>query len=436
MATARHGPRVRVVPARRARVALARGGRPARVPSRRDQGPAFREHRIDRSTAAVRSTSRHADDDDPAIALIDAVAGTLHVLAWNAARLFDDGSLQRTEDRDALVDFDAAARLRLAAGARGDDARLHARQLRPGRSRRPRRSRSWAPADGCDDPEGHEGRVDPPGSRKSRRRSRPSRFGSASGGNELVAAADADPADGECPHDDHHPERHVDDGQAQIRAGLFQIAGAAEPLAGAWRASPATPPHPTRRAPTLCWRRRSRSSRRPPLAERRSRTPSWSWPACGGLRRDGAGPVADERRVRGGQDDHAGPASANRMARLGQPSGPRPEETSIRRGIRRRRRAAGGLQSRPGTALTQMGPITTATGRLPGIRLSKLTRINVTGIDLTRGARERRAPDRHLHRDRPRRAARRRRRAGAGLHPTAVVLGAVGLPWAPGAAFR
>jgi hypothetical protein len=44
------------------------------------------------------------DDDDPTIALIDAVAGTLHVLAWNAARLFDDGSLRRTEDRDALVD--------------------------------------------------------------------------------------------------------------------------------------------------------------------------------------------------------------------------------------------------------------------------------------------------------------------------------------------
>jgi uncharacterized phage protein gp47/JayE len=45
------------------------------------------------------------EDDDPAIALIDAVAGTLHVLAWNAARLFDDGSIKRTEDRDALVDL-------------------------------------------------------------------------------------------------------------------------------------------------------------------------------------------------------------------------------------------------------------------------------------------------------------------------------------------
>lgn len=43
------------------------------------------------------------DGDDPAIALLDAYAGSLHVLAWNAARLFDDGSLRRTEDRDALV---------------------------------------------------------------------------------------------------------------------------------------------------------------------------------------------------------------------------------------------------------------------------------------------------------------------------------------------
>lgn len=45
------------------------------------------------------------DDDDPAIALIDAVARALHVLAWNAARLSDDGSIRRTEDRDALVDL-------------------------------------------------------------------------------------------------------------------------------------------------------------------------------------------------------------------------------------------------------------------------------------------------------------------------------------------
>lgn len=45
------------------------------------------------------------DDGDPAIALVDAVAGSLHVLAWNAARLSDDGSIRRTEDREALVDL-------------------------------------------------------------------------------------------------------------------------------------------------------------------------------------------------------------------------------------------------------------------------------------------------------------------------------------------
>ena len=45
------------------------------------------------------------DDDDPTIALIDAVAGALHVLAWNTARLSIDGSIRRTEDRDALVDL-------------------------------------------------------------------------------------------------------------------------------------------------------------------------------------------------------------------------------------------------------------------------------------------------------------------------------------------
>lgn len=45
------------------------------------------------------------EDDDPAMALIDAFSGALHVLAWNAARLADDGSLRRTEDRDALVDL-------------------------------------------------------------------------------------------------------------------------------------------------------------------------------------------------------------------------------------------------------------------------------------------------------------------------------------------
>ena len=43
------------------------------------------------------------DLDDPAIALIDAYAGSLHILAWNTARLWDDGTLTRTEDREALV---------------------------------------------------------------------------------------------------------------------------------------------------------------------------------------------------------------------------------------------------------------------------------------------------------------------------------------------
>jgi predicted phage baseplate assembly protein len=43
--------------------------------------------------------------DDPAIALIDAHASSLHVLAWNVARLADDGTILRSEDRDALVDL-------------------------------------------------------------------------------------------------------------------------------------------------------------------------------------------------------------------------------------------------------------------------------------------------------------------------------------------
>jgi len=43
------------------------------------------------------------DTDDPAIALIDAFAGSLHILAYSAARLSDDGSILRTQDRDALV---------------------------------------------------------------------------------------------------------------------------------------------------------------------------------------------------------------------------------------------------------------------------------------------------------------------------------------------
>jgi hypothetical protein len=45
------------------------------------------------------------DVDDPAIALIDALAGAFHVLAWNIARLSNDGSIRHTEDRDALVDL-------------------------------------------------------------------------------------------------------------------------------------------------------------------------------------------------------------------------------------------------------------------------------------------------------------------------------------------
>jgi hypothetical protein len=45
------------------------------------------------------------DDDDPAIALIDAFAGSMHILAWNVARLADDATIRRTEDRDALVDL-------------------------------------------------------------------------------------------------------------------------------------------------------------------------------------------------------------------------------------------------------------------------------------------------------------------------------------------
>lgn len=51
------------------------------------------------SGLGVRST------DDPAIALIDAYAGGLHVLAWNGARLADDGTIRRTRDHDALVDL-------------------------------------------------------------------------------------------------------------------------------------------------------------------------------------------------------------------------------------------------------------------------------------------------------------------------------------------
>jgi hypothetical protein len=43
--------------------------------------------------------------DDPAIAVIDAYAGSLHVLAWNAAQLADDATLPRSQDRQALLDL-------------------------------------------------------------------------------------------------------------------------------------------------------------------------------------------------------------------------------------------------------------------------------------------------------------------------------------------
>lgn len=45
------------------------------------------------------------DNHDPTIALIDAFAGSLHILAWNAGRLYQDGTIRYTEDRDALVDL-------------------------------------------------------------------------------------------------------------------------------------------------------------------------------------------------------------------------------------------------------------------------------------------------------------------------------------------
>ncbi len=46
-------------------------------------------------------TTRAADD--PAIALLDAFAGSLHVLAWNAAKLADDGTLARSQDRASVT---------------------------------------------------------------------------------------------------------------------------------------------------------------------------------------------------------------------------------------------------------------------------------------------------------------------------------------------
>jgi hypothetical protein len=41
--------------------------------------------------------------DDPTIALIDAHAASLHLLAWNCERLGEDATITRSEDRDALV---------------------------------------------------------------------------------------------------------------------------------------------------------------------------------------------------------------------------------------------------------------------------------------------------------------------------------------------
>ncbi|OLL27489.1 hypothetical protein BTH42_32105 [Burkholderia sp. SRS-W-2-2016] len=58
---------------------------------------------IDRERPLDGLTTR--EDDDPAIALIDAFAASMHVLAWYAARLSDDGSILRTQDRGALVDL-------------------------------------------------------------------------------------------------------------------------------------------------------------------------------------------------------------------------------------------------------------------------------------------------------------------------------------------
>ena len=45
--------------------------------------------------------------DDPAIALIDAFAGSLHIVAWNAAQLADDATLARSQDPQALADLAA-----------------------------------------------------------------------------------------------------------------------------------------------------------------------------------------------------------------------------------------------------------------------------------------------------------------------------------------
>ncbi|WP_227243355.1 baseplate J/gp47 family protein [Paraburkholderia caribensis] len=58
---------------------------------------------IDGKRPLERLTTR--EDDDAAIALIDAFAASMHVVAWYVARMSDDGSILRTQDREALVDL-------------------------------------------------------------------------------------------------------------------------------------------------------------------------------------------------------------------------------------------------------------------------------------------------------------------------------------------
>lgn len=57
--------------------------------------------RIDAARPLAGLTTRAADD--PAIALIDAQAASLHILSWYGARLAADGSILTGDDRDALV---------------------------------------------------------------------------------------------------------------------------------------------------------------------------------------------------------------------------------------------------------------------------------------------------------------------------------------------
>jgi predicted phage baseplate assembly protein len=57
--------------------------------------------RIDHARPLAGLTTRAADD--PAIALIDAHAASLHILAWYSARLAADGSILSGQDRDALA---------------------------------------------------------------------------------------------------------------------------------------------------------------------------------------------------------------------------------------------------------------------------------------------------------------------------------------------